>query len=92
MTEKMRKAAADYRLSEVSTPERLEMQGLKTISYKNQIICIGYYYTYRGNDYYAAIYEFTGEDKTCEGECRLVWISPERYEDEGHALKRAFES
>lgn len=87
MTKGMLDIAYEYRLKDISTPEMLEMAGFKTISYGNETICIGYYYSPDGNCYYAATYEFTGNGHTCEDECKLKWVSPERYADEGHALK-----
>lgn len=88
MTESMRKAAKEYRLQEISTPEQLEMDGFKTIAYGTETICIGYFYSPDGKSYYAATYEFADKKKTsCEDKCELKWVSTERYKDEGHALK-----
>ena len=87
MTKAIREKATEYRLPGVSTPEELECKGFKTIRYGNEIICIGYYYTYNAPCYYTATYQFSGKGKNCDDECRLKWVSTERYEDEGHALK-----
>ena len=88
MTKNMKDLAREYRLPEKSTPEQLEVSGLKTIDYGCETICLGYYYSPDGKSYYAATYAFTGKGKhTCEDECILKYITPERYEDEGHALK-----
>ena len=88
MTKAMKEAAKGYRLKEASTPEELECSGFKTISYGTETICIGYFYSPDGKCYYAATYDFTDKKKTtCEDECRLKFVTPERYEDEGHALK-----
>ena len=46
----------------------------------------GYYYSYKEPCYYGAVYEYTTEDHTCEGEVRLAAVSDERFEDNGHAL------
>ena len=35
---------------------------------------------------HGAVYEYTTEDHTCEGEVRLAAVSDERFEDNGHAL------
>ena len=83
--------AKDYRLPQTSTPEKLEMSGLTTISYGIHTIAIGYYYSPDGDSYYAAIYTFKN-GRSCEDECELGWITPERYEDDGHAIKRALEA
>lgn len=88
MTQRMKETANIYGLDEVSTPEKLEMQGFKTIAYGTETICIGYFYSYDGKSYYTATYEFTDKNHTtCEDECRLKWVDTKRYEDEGHALK-----
>lgn len=87
MTQRMREMAKTYRLDEISTPEKLEVQGFKTIAYGTETICIGYFYSPDGKCYYTATYDFTSKKHTtCEDECRLKWVSTDRYEDEGHAL------
>ena len=88
MTKKMKELAREYRAPEKSTPEDLECGGYKTLEFGKKTICLGYYYSPDGKSYYAATYAFTGKGKhTCEDECTLKYITPERYEDEGHALK-----
>ena len=36
--------------------------------------------------YYAAAYEFTGSDHTCEGSISLKALSQVEFEDDGHAF------
>ena len=86
MTKKMIEAAKKYRVPEVSTPEELECMGFKTIAFGTETICVGYYYAPHADSYYTAVYDFTGKDHTCEGECRLKFVSPTQFEDEGHAF------
>lgn len=57
MTKKMKDAAKTYKLDEISTPEKLELQGFKTIAYGTETICIGYFYSPDGKCYYTATYE-----------------------------------
>lgn len=92
MTKNMKEAAKTYKLDEISTPEKLELQGFKTIAYGTETICIGYFYSPDGKCYYTATYEFINKKHTtCEDECRLKWVATERYADEGHALKAEVE-
>ena len=77
-----------YRLPETSTYENLECDWSTVIRFGNRILLAGYYYSGpRANNYFAAVYEFTTADKTCEGEIRLTEISDEHFEDAGHALQ-----
>ena len=43
----------------------------------------------KANDYFAAVYEHTTADKSCEGEIKLTAISDQHFEDAGHALQWA---
>ena len=90
MTEEMINRAREYRAPQTSTPELLECGGFKTIQYGLKTICIGYFYNGPASGYYAAVYIFTGDQHTCEGECRLIAISDNSFEDEGHAMRWAF--
>lgn len=85
----MNNLAKRYRLPEVSTPEKLELAGFEIVKYSIYTIVVGYYYSPDGKHYFSAIY--TG-GRTCEDEVKLGWISSERFEDDGHAIKRAFEA
>ena len=77
-----------YRLQEESTPENLERDWSTVIRFGHKILLAGYYYSGpKANSYFAAVYEFTTADRTCEGGIRLTAISDEHFEDAGHALQ-----
>ena len=82
--------AATYRLPETATPEHLEtklMNNLCTIlTFGDRILAAGYFYDPNGRSYYGAVYRFTTEDHTCEGEIKLVSVSDENFIDNGHAM------
>lgn len=80
-------AKADARRLPVnSTPENLEMSFSTVLNFGDHVLVAGYYYTGSGRDYYAAVYRFTTDDRTCEGRVRLVTTSEEQFEDNGHAI------
>ncbi len=85
----LEKQAKKYRLPMTSTPEELEMRRLKTLKFGTKLLAAGYYYTYKENCYYAAVYEFTGKNTQCDGEIKLIAVSDERFEDDGHAVQWA---
>ena len=85
------KRAKEYRLPMTSTPENLEMSFSKLLTFGNKVLVAGYFYTYKGNCYYGAAYEFTGSNHTCEGEVKLTAVSEERFEDDGHAIAWAMQ-
>lgn len=79
-----------FRLARFTTPEILELRmrskdGL-TLTFGEYILAAGYYYNPNGESYYGAVYKFTTRDHTCEGEIKLVEISPKTYSDNGHAI------
>ena len=82
--------AATYRLPEATTPENLEMKlmnNLGTIlTFGDRILAAGYFYDPNGRSYYGAVYRFTTEDHTCEGDIKLVSVSDETFVDNGHAM------
>lgn len=81
---------AAYRLPEATTPENLEMKlmnNLGTIlTFGDRILAAGYFYDPNGRSYYGAVYRFTTEDHTCEGDIKLVSVSDETFIDNGHAM------
>ena len=80
-------AKADARrLPTASTPENLEMSFSTVLNFGNSVLVAGYYYQPHGGCYYGAVYEHTDDDLSCEGEIRLIAVSEERFEDNGHAL------
>lgn len=90
MTTKTNTKAATYRLHQTTTPENLELQmmhnGGTILTFGNFTLVAGYYYNPNGRCYYGAIYRFTTTDRTCEGEIKLVTISDDTFEDNGHAM------
>ena len=90
MTREIKARALEYRAPETSTPEDLECRGFKTLEFGAKTICLGYFFKGGSEGHYAAVYEFTTDDHTCEGECRLTAISENRFEDEGHAAAWGF--
>ena len=75
---------------EATTPDNLEMtlmNNLGTIpTFGDRILAAGYFYDPNGRSYYGAVYRFTTEDHTCEGEIKLVSVSDETFIDNGHAI------
>lgn len=85
----LEKLQARYRLPETTTPEELECRWSFTMKYGDKVITCGSYYMGKGADYYGAVYGYTTDDHTCEGEIRLEAISEEMFIDKGHALEWA---
>lgn len=82
----MKNNAKTYRLPEATTPELLGCNWSHVLNFGDKVILAGYYYAGRGqNSYFGAVYAFTTEEHTCESEIRLVAVSDEMFEDEGHA-------
>ena len=75
-----------YRLSEITTPEKLEMNWSTTLNYGNHVLLAGFYFANGKNNYFGAIYSFTTVDHTCEGEIKLEAISTEMFPDNGSAI------
>lgn len=86
----MKMNAKTYRIPTTTTPEDLEMKRAldngAILTFGDRILVAGYYYNPNGRSYYGAIYRFTTEDHTCEGEIELVSISEDTFEDNGHAI------
>ena len=86
----LEKNARAYRLPQTSTPENLACSWSCTLNFGNKVLLAGYYYSGRGqNSYYGAVYEFTTDDHSCEGEIKLTVVSDEMFPDNGHALQWA---
>ena len=76
-----------YRLPETTSAEDLACNWSTVLNFGDKILLAGYYYAGRGKaSYFGAIYSFSGEDKTCEGEIRLQKISEELFMDNGSAI------
>ena len=87
MTKEMKNRAAELRVPEKSTSEELECRGFKVLTFGSRILAVGYYYMGMNKPgYYAAAYEFTGSDHTCEGSISLKKLSKVEFEDDGHAF------
>ena len=82
----LEKAARTYRLPETTTPENLACRWTCNVNFGKRFLVAGYYYTYKGPCYYGAVYEHTDGNLSCEGEIKLIAVSEERFEDNGHAL------
>ena len=86
----LEKKANTYRLPMTTTSEDLGCRWSTVIDFGNKVLVAGYFYSGpKANAYYAAVYEHTKADKTCEGEIKLTAISDEHFEDAGHALQWA---
>ncbi len=83
------KLQSKYRLPKRAIAEEFECRWPFTMNYGDKLITCGSYYTGTGADYYGAVYSFTTEDHTCEGEIMLEEISEETFIDRGHALEWA---
>lgn len=76
-----------FRLPLRATMEELECSWSKVVRFDNSIIIAGYYFMGRGKpSYFAAIYDCTEEDFSCESVLECVWVSDVKYEDDGHAI------
>ena len=83
----MTNRAKTYTLPETTTPEDLACNWSTTLDFGSKVLLAGHYYSGRGqNSFYGAVYEYTTEDHTCEGQIRLTAVSEELFEDNGHAI------
>ena len=79
--------AEEYRLPQQTTPEGLEVRWSKVLTYGNKVLLAGHFYQGMGKpSFFGAVYEFTTDDKSCEGQIELKAISEEFFEDDGHAM------
>jgi len=85
-------AAKTYRLPTNTTPENLACNWSCTLNFGSKVLLAGYFYSGRNaNCYFGAVYEYTTNDHTCEGEIRLAAVSDEMFEDNGHAIAWAMQ-
>jgi hypothetical protein len=83
----MKNNARTFRLPEATTPENLGCDWSTTLNFGDKILLAGYYYNGRGkNSFFGAVYTFTTDDHSCEGEIRLTAVSDEFFSDNGHAI------
>lgn len=79
--------ARTYRLPETTTSENLGCDWSTVINFGDKVLLAGYYYNGRNKpSYFGAVYTYTTENHTCEGEIKLVDASEVEFEDNGHAL------
>lgn len=80
-------ATRKYRLPNQTTPEDMECRWSKTLRYGDKILLAGHYYNGAGKpSYFGAVYEFLGDDTSCEGAIGLRTVSEVEFEDDGHAI------
>ena len=75
-----------YRLPETTTLEDLACKWSTTLNFGNHVLLAGFYFAIGRNNYFGAIFTFTTDDHTCEGEIRLEAISTEMFPDNGTAI------
>ncbi len=86
MTNLMKKAQ-EIRLLEESTPEMLEENWSCVLTFGSRVLVAGYFSQGWGkHSFFGAVYEFTTRDHSIEGAVKLVAISDEYFEDNGHAI------
>ena len=84
-------ATRTYRLPNPSTPEDLEsrfsgMDG-KMLTFADKIVIAGHYYNGPGKPcYFGAVYEWLGEDHSCEGAVGIRAVSGVEFEHDGDAV------
>ena len=83
----MKNLMRTYRLPETTTPEDLGCNWSTTLNFGNHVLLAGYYYAgHNKNSYFGAIFTFTTDDHTCEGEIRLEKVSESLFSDNGTAI------
>ena len=83
----IKEAVSTYRLPNTTTPEELECRWSKLLTFGNKVVIAGYFFNGRNKPcYFGAVYEFLGDDHTCEGPIRLSAASGVEFEDDGHAI------
>ena len=82
----MKNLMRTYRLPETTTPEDLGCNWSTTLNFGSHVLLAGFYFANGRNNYFGAIFTFTTDDHTCEGEIRLEAISTELYPDNGSAI------
>ena len=81
------KKAREFRLQTITTPEDLASIWSTTLDFGNKVLLAGYCYQGRGKaSWFGAVYEYTTDDHTCEGQIRLTAVSEDFFEDNGHAI------
>lgn len=81
-----------YSLPEITTAESLEISNNSAtfLTFGNKILMAGFFYNGRyQKNYFAAVYTFTTDDQSCEGEIMLTAESNKFFADNGHAIEWA---
>lgn len=80
-------AMKKLRLPNPATPEDLECNWSKTLTFGDKVLVAGYYYSGKNKPcWFGATYEFLGDDRTCEGTVGFRAVSEVEFEDDGHAI------
>lgn len=81
------------RLPNPTTPENLECRWSKILNFGDKVLLAGYYYNGMNKpSYFGAVYEFLGDDHSCEGTIGLAAVSDIEFEDDGHAIAWAMKN
>lgn len=84
---KINEGMKKFRLPNPSTPEDLECRWSKVLNFGDKVLLAGYYYNGMNKPcYFGAVYEFLGDDRTCEGAVGLSAVSDVEFQDDGHAI------
>lgn len=75
-----------YRLPQTTTPENLEMHFSTVLTYGDRVLVSWYFYSPDHKNHAAAIYRFTTDDHSIEGEVELIEVAAEQFSDNGHAI------
>lgn len=83
ITEGMKK----FGLQSPTTLEDLEYHWSKVLNFGDKVLLAGYFYNGMNEcSYFGAVYEFLGDDRSCEGTIGLTAVSDVEFKDNGHAI------
>ena len=82
----MKNLMRTYRLPETTTPEDLGCNWRTVLNFGSHVLLAGFYFANGRNNYFGAIFTFTTDDHTCEGEIRLEKVSESLFSDNGTAI------
>ena len=89
---KINDAMKTYRLPNPTTPEDLECRWGKLLTFGDRVVIAAYFFNGPNKPcYFGAVYEFLGDDHTCEGTIGLRAASGVEFEDDGHAIAWAMQ-
>ncbi len=85
-------AMRTYRLPGTTTPEDLGCSWSCTLNFGDKVLLASHYYNGPGKpSYFGAVYEYTTDDHSCEGEIKLTKASDVIFTDNGHAIAWAMQ-